>query len=252
MTATVLDIKDLNVVVDNKNILNGIDLKIQEGMVVALMGPNGAGKSTLSNVLAGRGGYNITSGAASFYNKDLLSMSPEERAKEGLFLAFQYPIEIPGVPNTTFLRSALNAQRASRGEKLLDAIEFLSLAKKVAASIEMDEKYLNRPVNVGFSGGEKKRNEVFQLLMMDPKLAIMDETDSGLDIDALQIVSKGINQFRNKKRTIVIITHYQRLLEYIVPDIVHILYEGKVVKSGDAKLAMEIEKNGYTGITEAA
>ncbi len=252
MTATVLDIKDLNVVVDNKNILNGIDLKIQEGMVVALMGPNGAGKSTLSNVLAGREGYNITSGAASFYNKDLLSMSPEERAKEGLFLAFQYPIEIPGVPNTTFLRSALNAQRASRGEKLLDAIEFLSLAKKVAASIEMDEKYLNRPVNVGFSGGEKKRNEVFQLLMMDPKLAIMDETDSGLDIDALQIVSKGINQFRNKKRTIVIITHYQRLLEYIVPDIVHILYEGKVVKSGDAKLAMEIEKNGYTGITEAA
>ena len=252
MTATVLDIKDLNVVVDNKNILNGIDLKIQEGMVVALMGPNGAGKSTLSNVLAGREGYNIASGAASFYNKDLLSMSPEERAKEGLFLAFQYPIEIPGVPNTTFLRSALNAQRASRGEKLLDAIEFLSLAKKVAASIEMDEKYLNRPVNVGFSGGEKKRNEVFQLLMMDPKLAIMDETDSGLDIDALQIVSKGINQFRNKKRTIVIITHYQRLLEYIVPDIVHILYEGKVVKSGDAKLAMEIEKNGYTGITEAA
>ena len=152
----------------------------------------------------------------------------------------------------SFLRSALNAQRASRGEKLLDAIEFLSLAKKVAASIEMDEKYLNRPVNVGFSGGEKKRNEVFQLLIMDPKLAIMDETDSGLDIDALQIVSKGINQFRNKKRTIVIITHYQRLLEYIVPDIVHILYEGKVVKSGDAKLAMEIEKNGYTGITEAA
>ncbi len=252
MTGTVLDIKNLSVVVDNKNILRGIDLNIQEGKVIALMGPNGAGKSTLSNVLAGRDGYDIKSGTARFYGKDLMLMSPEERAREGLFLAFQYPVEIPGVPNTTFIRSAINAQRKVRGEKLLDAIEFLSLAKKVAASIDMDEKYLNRPINVGFSGGEKKRNEIFQLLMMDPKVTIMDETDSGLDVDALQIVSKGINQFRNKNKTIIIITHYQRLLEYVVPDKVHILFEGKIVKSGDAQLAREIEKNGYAGITETA
>ena len=249
-----LDIKNLHVSIDNTPILNGINLNIKAGEVHAIMGPNGSGKSTLASVLAGRNEYEITDGSISFNNKNLFDLEIEERAREGLFLAFQYPQEIPGVNNVYLLKAAVNAVRKHRGLDEYDAYDFLSLVREKIKFMQMDEKFLHRGVNQGFSGGEKKRNEVLQMLMLEPKLAVLDETDSGLDIDALKIVSKGVNAMRSAERGILMITHYQRLLDYIKPDFVHVLVNGKIVKSGDHTLALELEAKGYDWLleTEAA
>ncbi len=250
-----LEIKNLHAKVAAKDggaqreILKGLNLTIRPGEVHAIMGPNGSGKSTLSHVLAGRELYDVTAGAVSFLGKDLLEMEPEERAQAGVFLAFQYPVEIPGVSNTYFLKAALNAQRKARGQAELDAMEFLALIKEKMKLVALEKSFLDRPVNQGFSGGEKKRNEIFHMAVLEPALCILDETDSGLDIDALQIVARGVNALRDAKRSFLVITHYQRLLDYIVPDFVHVLSDGKIVKSGDKSLALDLEKQGYAGIT---
>jgi Fe-S cluster assembly ATP-binding protein len=246
-----IHIKNLRAGIDGKEILKGINLQVNAGEVHAIMGPNGSGKSTLSSVLAGRESYEIISGEVFFNGKDLLAMSPEDRAREGLFLAFQYPVEIPGVSNINFLKTALNEIRAYKGMEPLPAKEFLNLVKEKSALVELDSKLANRSVNEGFSGGEKKRNEIFQMAMLQPKLAILDETDSGLDIDALRIVANGVNKLRSKDNAIIVITHYQRLLEYIVPDFVHVLYNGKIVKTGNKNLALELEEKGYDWIKES-
>ncbi len=240
-----LEIRNLHVTVDGHEILRGIDLKVPDGEVHAIMGPNGSGKSTLAHVLAGRPGYEVTGGTALLDGKDVLALSPEERAREGIFLALQYPVEIPGVNNSYFLRAALNTIRKHRGLEELDAMDFLALIKEKMKLVEMESSFLSRPVNEGFSGGEKKRNEILQMAVLDPKLAILDETDSGLDIDALRIVSNGVNALRNPNRSIVMVTHYQRLLSYIVPDHVHVLVNGKIMRSGGKELALELEANGY-------
>ncbi len=245
-----LTIFNLHARVDDKEILRGVNLKVNAGEVHAIMGPNGSGKSTLAGVLAGRDAYEVTEGDVLFEGKNLLEMDPEERAREGLFLAFQYPVEIPGVQNTYFLRAALNAIRKHRGQEELDAIDFLKLVREKLKVLHIDESLLKRPVNEGFSGGEKKRNEIFQMAVLDPKLCILDETDSGLDIDALRTVADGVNALRSKDRAIVVITHYQRLLNYIVPDKVHILFNGRLVKSGGKELAVEMEEKGYGWIEE--
>lgn len=245
-----LEIKNLHAGVDGTEILKGLDLKVNAGEIHAIMGPNGSGKSTLGKVLAGHEDYEATRGEVLYKGKDLLDLEPEERSREGVFLAFQYPVEIPGVSNTYFLRTALNAIRQHRGEKELDAIDFLSLVKEKAKLVEMEDSLLNRSVNADFSGGEKKRNEIFQMAVLEPKLAILDETDSGLDIDALQIVANGVNALRSDSRAIVVITHYQRLLNYIVPDFVHVLCDGKLVKSGGKELALTLEEKGYSWVQE--
>jgi len=240
-----LEIKNLHAQVGNNEILHGIDLSIGSGEVHAIMGPNGSGKSTLAQVLAGRDAYAVTEGEVLYEGKDLLAMAPEDRAREGVFLAFQYPVEIPGVSNLYFLRAALNAGRKARGEEEMDAMDFLVLAREKMKLLEMDESLINRPVNEGFSGGEKKRNEIFQMAVLEPKLGILDETDSGLDIDALRIVANGVNALRSPGRSIIVVTHYQRLLNYIVPDFVHVLSAGRIVKSGGKELALALEDKGY-------
>jgi len=247
-----LEIRDLHASVGGNEILHGIDLEVAAGEVHAIMGPNGSGKSTLANVLAGRDGYAVTAGKALYDGKDLLAMLPEVRAREGIFLGFQYPVEIPGVSNMYFLKTALNAIRRERGLAELDAMDFLQLAKEKMKLVDMDENLINRAVNEGFSGGEKKRNEVFQMAVLEPRLAILDETDSGLDIDALRIVARGVNSLRTAERAIVLVTHYQRLLNYIVPDRVHVLVDGRMVKSGGKELALELEAKGYGWIEGAA
>jgi Fe-S cluster assembly ATP-binding protein len=247
-----LSVKNLRVTVDGKEILKGLDLEVGAGEVHAIMGPNGSGKSTLAYALAGRDGYDATAGSVTFKGKDLLALAPDQRAGEGIFLAFQYPVEIPGVANLTFLRTALNATRRYRGEKPIDAVEFIKLARERGKALGMDDKLLQRAVNVGFSGGEKKRNEVFQMAVLAPTLAILDETDSGLDVDALRIVADGVNRMRDPSRAMIVVTHYERLLEYIVPDRVHVLAAGRIVKSGDATLAREIERTGYGALGTAA
>ena len=247
-----LEIEDLEVEIEDKKILDGLSLTLNRGETAAIMGPNGAGKSTLASILAGKNNYKSIKGSVRYQGEDLLKMSVEERASKGLFLAFQYPVEIPGVATSTFVRIALNAQKKSRGEEELDAVEFLKLAKIKAKELSMSEDFFQRAVNVGFSGGEKKRAEVFQMSMLAPTLAILDETDSGLDIDALKIVSDGIKKFHSKERGSLVITHYQRLLDYLEPDKVHILAKGKIVKTGDKSLALLLEKKGYQGIIEAA
>lgn len=241
-----LEIKNLHVSIDGNEILRGINLELEAGKTYAIMGPNGSGKSTLSYVLAGSDKYKITDGTVFFNGKDLLGMDPEERAGEGLFLGFQYPVEIPGVATSTFLKTALNAVRKYRGEDELDAMQFLKLVRKKAGEIAMSDEMLKRPVNVGFSGGEKKRNEVLQLAMLEPKLAVLDETDSGLDIDALKTVADGVNRLRDPERSMLVITHYQRLLNYIVPDVIHVLVNGRIVATGAKDLAIELEKSGYS------
>ncbi len=240
-----LEIKNLHVTVDNHEILKGIDLTINPGEVHSIMGPNGSGKSTLAQVLARREAFEVTQGEVLLNGKDLLAMKPEEAACEGLFMAFQYPVEIPGISNAYFLRAALNAVRKYRGEEELDAMDFLPLLKEKMRLLEMDERFLNRAVNEGFSGGEKKRNEIVQMAVLEPKMAILDETDSGLDIDALKIVAKGVNAMRSPDRAILVVTHYQRLLNYIVPDFVHVLVDGRIAKSGGPELALELEEKGY-------
>ncbi|MFB3786426.1 MAG: Fe-S cluster assembly ATPase SufC [bacterium] len=240
-----LDIKNLHVSVEGKKILKGIDLKVNAGEVHAIMGPNGSGKSTLAQVLAGNEAFEVTEGEVWFDGKNLLEMEPDVRACEGLFMAFQYPVEIPGVTNTYFLKAALNSKRKYHGLPELDAIDFLEIVREKVKLVELDDSLLKRSVNEGFSGGEKKRNEIFQMAVLDPKLAILDETDSGLDVDALRIVAGGVNQLRNPKRAIVVITHYQRILNYLEPDFVHILAQGKIVKSGGSRLAHEVEAKGY-------
>jgi Fe-S cluster assembly ATP-binding protein len=245
----ILEIKDLHAEVDDKKILKGIDLTIKAGEVHAIMGPNGSGKSTLAAILAGREGYEITAGQVLYDGEDLMELAPEERAREGLFLAFQYPIEIPGVNSTYFLKSALNEIRKHNGESELDAMEFLSLVKEKMKLLELDESLLRRSVNEGFSGGEKKRNEIFQMAVLQPRLAILDETDSGLDIDALKIVSNGVNKLRKPDNAQLVITHYQRLLDYIVPDFVHVLSDGRIVRTGDKDLALALEEKGYDWLT---
>jgi Fe-S cluster assembly ATP-binding protein len=247
-----LNIEDLHVEVDGKEILHGLDLRVPPGEVHAVMGPNGSGKSTLAYTLAGREGYVVTRGRVLFQGHDLPAMKPEERAQEGVFLAFQYPVEIPGVSNANFLKSAVNAVRRHRGQPELDAIEFLKLARQRLKLLNMDDALLSRAINVGFSGGEKKRNEVFQLSMLDPRLAILDETDSGLDIDALKTVAEGVNALRNPERTMLLITHYQRLLDYVVPDKVHVLAAGRIIKSGGKEIALELEAKGYADLVKAA
>ena len=247
---SLLEIKNLHASVNGVEILKGIDLTIKPGEVHSIMGPNGSGKSTLAGVLARRESYEITRGQIAFNGKDLLDLKPEEAACEGLFLAFQYPVEIPGISNAYFLRAALNAIRKYRGQDELDAMDFLPLLRERMRLLEMDEKFLNRPVNEGFSGGEKKRNEIVQMAVLEPKLAVLDETDSGLDIDALKVVANGVNSMRSKERSFLVVTHYQRLLNYIVPDFVHVLVNGKIVKSGGKELALELEEKGY-GWTEA-
>jgi len=240
-----LEIKNLHASVEGKKILKGIELNIRPGEIHAIMGPNGSGKSTLANVLAGRDGYEVTDGMVSFSGNDLLDMAPEDRARSGLFLAFQYPVEIPGVSNTYFLRTALNEIRKYNKQEQIDAADFLQIVKEKMKIVEMDKSLINRPVNEGFSGGEKKRNEIFQMAVLEPKLAILDETDSGLDIDALRIVANGVNQLKNNNNAFLIITHYQRLLHYIIPDFVHVLYNGKIIRSGGKELALELEEKGY-------
>ncbi len=240
-----LDITNLQVRAEDKQILHGIDLHVNAGEVHAIMGPNGSGKSTLARALAGQPEYEVTGGQVTYEGRDLLEMDPDERAREGIFMAFQYPVEIPGVTNAYFLKAALNAKRKHLGLQELDAIEFLQLSKEKAKLLNVDQSMLNRAVNEGFSGGEKKRNEIFQMALLEPKLAILDETDSGLDIDALQVVSKGVNALRSSERAIIVVTHYQRLLNYIVPDFVHVLSGGRIVKSGGKELALELEQKGY-------
>ncbi len=243
-----LEIKNLRAQVGGKEILRGINLTVDAGEVHAIMGPNGSGKSTLAHVLSGRENYQVTGGAVIYNGKDLLAMTPEERAREGIFLAFQYPVEIPGVSTTYFLKAAVNAVRKHHGLEELDAMEFLALIREKMKLVEMDQTLTNRPLNEGFSGGEKKRNEILQMAVLDPKLAILDETDSGLDIDALRIVAGGVNALRSKDRAMIVITHYQRLLNYIVPDFIHVLYDGRIVKSGQKDLALELEAKGYDWI----
>lgn len=247
-----LKIKDLHAEVEGVEILHGIDLEVKAGEVHAIMGPNGSGKSTLAKVLAGREGYRVTAGEVLFEGRNLLDMPPEERAREGIFLGFQYPVEIPGVSNMYFLKTALNAIRRHRGLDELDAIDFLALARQKMKLVEMDENLLNRAVNEGFSGGEKKRSEIFQMAVLEPKLAILDETDSGLDIDALKIVAQGVNAMRRPDRAMILVTHYQRLLNYIVPDVVHVLLDGRIVKSGGKELALELEEKGYGWVPNGA
>lgn len=249
---TMLEIRNLHASVEGKQILNGITLTVNAGEVHAIMGPNGSGKSTLAHVLSGRDHYEVTQGEVLYQGKNLLEMPPEIRAREGIFLAFQYPVEIPGVSNVYFLKAALNSIRKYRGQPELDALDFLNLVKEKMKLVEMDESLINRPVNEGFSGGEKKRNEIFQMAVLEPKLAILDETDSGLDIDALRIVANGVNALRSPERAMIVITHYQRLLQYIVPDFVHVLSDGRIVKSGGKELALELEEKGYAWIEEEA
>jgi Fe-S cluster assembly ATP-binding protein len=243
-----LQIENLHVNVDGKSILKGITLELLQGQVHAIMGPNGSGKSTLANVLAGREGYEVTAGKVTFQGKDLLALSPEERAREGVFLAFQYPVEIPGVNNLYFLKASVNAMRKHRGEPELDAFDFTKLAKEKARLVELDDTLLQRALNVGFSGGEKKRNEIFQMALLEPRLAVLDETDSGLDIDALRVVSSGVNALRGPERAMLVITHYQRLLHLVVPDRVHVLLDGRIVESGDKTLAERLEAQGYAAL----
>ncbi|HNP08187.1 MAG TPA: Fe-S cluster assembly ATPase SufC [Cyclobacteriaceae bacterium] len=243
-----LKIKNIHARVEDKTILNGINLDVKPGEVHAIMGPNGSGKSTLASVLAGREDFEVTEGSIEFLGKDLLKMSPEDRAREGVFLAFQYPVEIPGVSTVNFMKTALNKIREYRGQDTLDAVSFLTLMKEKIKLVDIDQSLLSRSLNESFSGGEKKRNEIFQMAMLEPKLAILDETDSGLDIDALRIVANGVNKLQTKDNATIIVTHYQRLLDYIVPDYVHVLYNGKIVKSGTKELAMELEEKGYDWI----
>jgi Fe-S cluster assembly ATP-binding protein len=245
-----LIIKDLHASVGGKEILKGINLEVKAGEVHAIMGPNGSGKSTLSNVIAGRDGYEVTSGSVTYNGKDLLELSPEERAWEGVFLAFQYPVEIPGVNNTYLLKAGVNAKRKHLGQGELDAMDFMQLVKEKAKLVELDQSFLSRSVNEGFSGGEKKRNEIFQMAVLEPQLALLDETDSGLDIDALRIVAGGVNKLRSPERAVVLVTHYQRLLDYIEPDVVHVLAGGRILKSGDKALALELEERGYDWVLE--
>lgn len=247
-----LQIKKLQAGIEDKPILKGIDLSVNAGEVHAIMGPNGSGKSTLASVLAGRDGYNVTGGEALYNGSDLLDLAPEERAREGVFMAFQYPVEIPGVNSAYFLRSAVNAVRTHRGETELDAMSFLKAVKEKMKELDLSEDFLKRPVNAGFSGGEKKRNEILQMAMLNPRLAVLDETDSGLDIDALRIVSDGVNRLRGRDNAQVVITHYQRLLDYIVPDFVHVLHDGRIIKSGDKSLAVELEEKGYDWLAKEA
>ena len=247
-----LKISNLKVRIENKQILKGLNLSVNAGEVHAIMGPNGSGKSTLANVLAGQDGYEVTSGAIEYEGRDLFELPPEERAREGVFLAFQYPVEIPGVNNIYLLKAALNAIRAHRGEGPLDAVEFLQVVREKMQLVKMDEGLLNRSVNEGFSGGEKKRNEIFQMAVLEPRLAILDETDSGLDIDALKTVAEGVNTLRNESRAIVLVTHYQRLLNHIVPDYVHVLSDGKIIRSGSRELAIELEEKGYDWVRQEA
>ena len=240
-----LDIKNLQVKVEDKLILKGIDLHVDAGEVHAIMGPNGSGKSTLARALSGHPEYHVTGGSVTYDGKDLLSMDPDERAREGVFMAFQYPVEIAGVNNAYFLKAALNAKRKHHGQPELDAMEFMQLIKEKSKLLEIDQSMLSRAVNEGFSGGEKKRNEIFQMALLEPKLAILDETDSGLDIDALKLVANGVNAMRNPERSIIVVTHYQRLLDYIVPDVVHVLSKGRIVRTGGKELALELEEKGY-------
>ena len=250
MSETILKIEGLKCEIDGKEILKGLDLEIKKGEVHAIMGPNGSGKSTLSAVLAGREEYEVTSGSVRYFDKDLLNLSPEERAWEGVFLAFQYPVEIPGVSNINFLRTALNERNKNNGKEPISAKDFLAMVKEKSSLVGLDNKLKNRSVNEGFSGGEKKRNEIFQMAMLEPSLSILDETDSGLDIDALRVVSNGVNQLKSKENGTLVITHYQRLLDYIIPDYVHVLSDGKIVKTGDKSLALELEEKGYDWINE--
>jgi Fe-S cluster assembly ATP-binding protein len=243
-----LSIKNLQASIADKQILKGINLEVKAGEVHAIMGPNGSGKSTLASVLAGREDYNVTGGSVEFLDKDLLELSPEDRAREGIFLAFQYPVEIPGVTTTNFLKTAVNEIRKYRGEAPMDAVSFLKMMKEKSKLVEIDQALLSRSLNEGFSGGEKKRNEVFQMAMLEPKLAILDETDSGLDIDALRIVASGVNKLKSAENATIVVTHYQRLLDYIVPDFVHVLWNGRIVKSGTKELALELEDKGYDWI----
>ncbi|MFI5252555.1 MAG: Fe-S cluster assembly ATPase SufC [Bacteroidota bacterium] len=246
-----LEVKNLHASVNGNPILNGVNLTVKAGEVHAIMGPNGSGKSTFAGVLAGREAYEVTKGEVLFDGKNLLDLAPEDRAREGIFLAFQYPVEIPGVTNTYFLKAGLNAIRKHRGLEPLDALEFLSMIKKKMKLVDIDQSLINRPVNEGFSGGEKKRNEIFQMAVLEPRLAILDETDSGLDIDALRIVAEGVNKLKTKDNAIIVVTHYQRLLNYIIPDFVHVLVDGRIVKSGGKELALELEEKGYEWISES-
>lgn len=245
-----LKIHNLHAEVEGQQILKGINLEVKAGEIHAIMGPNGSGKSTLASVLAGREDYDVTEGSVEFLGKDILDLAPEDRAREGLFLAFQYPVEIPGVSSNNFLRTALNQIREYRGMEALDAVHFLKLMKEKMALVEIDQRLINRSLNEGFSGGEKKRNEIFQMAVLEPKLAILDETDSGLDIDALRIVANGVNKLKSADNATIVVTHYQRLLDYIIPDFVHVLYNGRIVKSGDKSLALELEEKGYDWIKE--
>lgn len=251
MSKTLIDIKNLHAEIEDegKAILKGLNLKVNAGEIHAIMGPNGAGKSTLASVISGKDGYEVTEGSIDFDGEDLLELDPDERAKEGLFLAFQYPVEIPGVSNINFLRTAINEIREYRKEEQVSAKDFMAMVREKSKLVELDPKLASRSVNEGFSGGEKKRNEIFQMAMLDPKVAILDETDSGLDIDALRIVAAGVNKLKNENNAIILITHYQRLLDYIVPDFVHVLADGKIVKTGDKSLALELEEKGYDWLT---
>ncbi len=248
----ILQINDLFAAVQEKNVLKGINLQVKAGEVHAIMGPNGSGKSSLSKVLAGHPTYEVTQGSIDYLGQDLLTLNPEQRAQAGIFMSFQYPVEVPGVTNINFLKSAVNAVRKGQGKPLLDAIEFLSFIRARCALLDMDESFLYRGINEGFSGGEKKRNEILQMLALEPKLAILDETDSGLDIDALRVIAHGVNTMRSPERAIILVTHYQRLLDYITPDYVHVLAQGRIIKSGDKSLALELEEKGYAWLDEVA